>query len=184
MTETSNKNYLIFLFQRWTDSHVLNCFSSLIKKNQIPKVGGSHLCKLYRYGWCKGKNPPPKTALSGSLPSFLVPESFGDTRGTLYYQPKQCTIKGKSLKFTIDLREVWSPDNGSHLMIPGQSPVGTLCDIRCIIRSCCEWGSIPTNQKHLLTGWLGKMMFSNLKSLNVDGIYLPTFTPKIIPKGR
>ena len=39
-------------------------------------------------------------------------------QGWLYYQPKQGTIKEKSLKFTIDLLLVWFPPKLGNLMIP------------------------------------------------------------------
>ena len=33
-------------------------------------------------------------------------------QGSLYYQPKQCTIVEKFLKFAIDLHQIWSSQNG------------------------------------------------------------------------
>ena len=37
---------------------------------------------------------------------------------SLYYQPKQCTINGKSLKITLHLHQVWSSQNLVNSMIP------------------------------------------------------------------
>ena len=58
----------------------------------------------------------PKDRVVGPLPngrtSWLI--NGGDPNylllGSLYYQPKQCTIKVKSLKFTIDLHCLIPPN--------------------------------------------------------------------------
>ena len=175
MTETSNKNYLIFLFQRWADSHVLNCFSSLIKKTRYLKWEVLIYVSCIDTADVREKTHPLKQPYQVQylhVPSYLVPESFGDNRGKLYYQPKQCTIKGKSLKFTIDLHEVSSPQNGSLDNLPKHWVLEMAPYATSAASSAPGKGTeIPTNQKHLLTRWLGKMMFSNLKSLNVHGIF-------------
>ena len=44
------------------------------------------------------------------LPQFI--------QGSLYYQPKQCTINGKILKCTIHLHCLMPPKIGDNLMIP------------------------------------------------------------------
>ncbi len=43
-------------------------------------------------------------------------------QGSLYYQPKQCILNGKSPKMTIYICSVLSPQYGSHEMICGNFP--------------------------------------------------------------
>ena len=57
---------------------VLSVALGFLQTFQAPKMEeSSPRYKLYGYGLCRGK-PIPKIALEGSVPPFLVPETFGD----------------------------------------------------------------------------------------------------------
>ena len=59
-----------------------------------------------------------RCVLHRGICSNLSPVCRQRVQGSLYYQPKQCTINGKSIKFTIYLHCLMPPKMG-NLMIPG-----------------------------------------------------------------